>query len=237
MRATARTAACAVALLGAGVAFTASAAEAAKPVVGSVSGPITSVKGARFTLTTTLSPTGTSTVSVGSKTVITEQVPGTIADVKKGACVTALGQKSATGTIAATRITLTQPVKGQCTGGFGRRPGGGRPPNAPPRGSGAGRPSGRFGGGFANFGFAFGEVSAAKGDTVTVKGSQGSTTVALSKKTQVGEVKRLGSAAIDPKLCAFVQGTSGNRGVTVAATAVGLSKPVSGSCTGRFRQR
>jgi hypothetical protein len=109
MRATARTAACAVALLGAGVAFTASAAEAAKPVVGSVSGPITSVKGARFTLTTTLSPTGTSTVSVGSKTVITEQVPGTIADVKKGACVTALGQKSATGTIAATRITLTQP--------------------------------------------------------------------------------------------------------------------------------
>lgn len=244
MRLTTRTAACALALLGATVMLTASAAEAAKPVVGSVSGPIVSVKGKTFTLTTTLSPTGKSKVSVGSKTTITEQVSGTIADVKKGACVTALGQKTKKGTIEATRITLTQPVKGQCTGGFGRRPGGGRPggtppsgTGTPPSGTGTGRPPGGFGGGNANFGFAFGKVSAAKGATVTVTGSQGSTTVALSKKTQVGETKSMSQAAIATKLCAFVQGTSGNHGVTVAATAIGLSKPVSGSCTARFRQR
>lgn len=237
MRLTTRTAACALALLAATVTLTASAAEAAKPVAGSVSGPIVSVKGTTFTLTTTLSPTGKSKVSVGSKTTITEQVSGTIADVKKGACVTALGQKTAKGTIDATRITLTQPVKGQCTGGFGRRPGGGRPAGAPPRGTGTGGPPGGFGGGNASFGFAFGKVSAAKGSTVTVKGSQGSTIVALSKKTQVGETKSMSPSAIATKLCAFVQGTSGNRGVTVAATSIGLSKPFSGSCTGRFRQR
>ena len=150
--------------------------------------------------------------------------------------LTALGQKTAKGTVDAVRITLTQPVKGQCAGGFGRRPGGSRPPGAPPRGTGTGGPPGGFGGGNANFGIAFGKVSAAKGTTVTVKGPQGSTTVALSKKTQVAETKAMSPSAIATKLCAFVQGTSGDRGVTVAATQIALSKPVSGSCTARFRQ-
>lgn len=234
MRTATTTCAWALALLGAAVVLAAPATGAPKPVAGSVSGPVVSVKGKTFTLTTSLSPTGRSKVSVGSKTTITEQLAGTLADVKPGMCVTAIGQKAKNGTVTATRVTLTQPVKGQCAGGFGTRPGGGSPPSgAPPGGNQSGRPPGGFGGN-ANFGFAFGKVSAAKSSTITVKGRQGSTKVLLSKKTQVGKMEQVGRAAIVPKLCAFVRGTSGDRGVTVTATDISLSKPISGSCTGRF---
>jgi len=235
MRTATTTCAWALALLGATVVLSAPAIGATKPVAGSVSGPVVSVKDSTFTLTTSLSPTGRSKVAVGSKTAITEQLAGTIADVKTGMCVTAIGQKAKNGTVTATRVTLTQPVKGQCGGGFGTRPGGGRPPGgAPPGGNRTGRPPGGFGGGGANFGFAFGKVSAAKSSTITVKGRQGSTKVLLSKKTQVGKTEQVGRAAIVPKLCAFVRGTSGDHGVTVTATDISLSKPISGACTGRF---
>jgi len=235
MRTATTTCAWALALLGATVVLSAPAIGATKPVAGSVSGPVVSVKDSTFTLTTSLSPTGRSKVAVGSKTTITEQLAGTLADVKTGMCVTAIGQKAKNGTVTATRVTLTQPVKGQCGGGFGTRPGGGRPPGgAPPGGNRTGRPPGGFGGGGANFGFAFGKVSAAKSSTITVKGRQGSTKVLLSKKTQVGKTEQVGRAAIVPKLCAFVRGTSGDHGVTVTATDISLSKPISGACTGRF---
>ena len=240
MRTATTTWASTLALLGAAVVLAAPATGATKPVAGSVSGPVVSVKGSTFTLTTSLSPTGRSKVAVGSKTTITEQLAGTLADVKTGLCVTAIGQKAKNGTVTATRVTLTQPVKGQCGGGFGTPPGGGRPPGGgsppggtPPGGNQSGPPGG-FGGGGANFGFAFGKVSAAKSSTITVKGQQGSTKVLLSKKTQVSKTEQVGRAAIVPKLCAFVRGTSGDRGVTVTATDISLSKPVSGACTGRF---
>ena len=67
-----------------------------------------------------------------------------------------------------------------------------------------------------------------------MKGQQGSTKVLLSKKTQVDKTEQVGRAAIVPKLCAFVRGMSGDRGVTVTATDISLSKPISGACTGRF---
>jgi hypothetical protein len=221
-----------------GLAVTGSAA-AAKPVVGSVSGPVTAVKGTTFKVKTTLSPTGTATISVGSATTITEQVAGTTASVKTGICVMATGQKNAKGVVTAARLSITEPVKGSCTTGFGAGRRGNRPPGAGGGGGGA-PPAGSGGGGFgnsANFGFAFGQVTSVKGDSVKVKGTTGTTSVTLAKTTQISQTETVKSSAIAVKSCAFVNGSSTDKGVTVKATDVRLTKPNKGSCTFGFRTR
>jgi hypothetical protein len=206
----------------------AGAATAATPVDGSIAGPVVTVKGKTFTVTTALSPTGKSTATVTSKTTITSQASATLADVKKGACVMATGTKKGSA-VAATRVSITTAAGSRCgqrPGGGGTRPGGGGTP--PGGGGGGGTPP-------ANFGIANGTVSAVKGSTVTVKGQQGSTTVTLSSKTVFTKTVSVGASAIKAKLCAFVRGTSADKGVTISAVNVSLSKPVSGGCTARRR--
>jgi hypothetical protein len=141
----------------------------------------------------------------------------------------AVGKKNAKGVVTATRVTISQAVKGTCTTGFTHRSGT-RPTGAPP-GSGSGGFSG-----FANFGFAFGAVSKVKGSTLTVKSSRGTTTVIVPAKTQILKTVRVGSSAITVKICAFVRGTSTDKGVKVKAQDVSLSKPSKTGCTSGFRR-
>ena len=217
-------------------------ASAAAPVSGSISGPVTAVKGSTFTMTTSLSPTGKAKVTVGKSTTITTQETLAQIALKAGACVMATGQKNSKGVVAAQRISISAPVKGQCTAGFGRRgqrPGG---TGTPPGGTGGQRPPGGGGfGNFANFGFAFGTISAAKGDTLTVKGKNGTkavtTTVTVSAKTQISKTAQVGMSAIAVKSCVFVRGTSTDKGVTVKAQSIDLSKPTSAGCQFRFPGR
>jgi hypothetical protein len=203
-------------------ALVAALATAAAPVQGSISGPVTAVSGKTITVKTTLSPTGSSKVTVGAKAIVTERIAGTKADLKKGACVMASGTKKGT-TVTAARISITA-----CN-----RPRGNRPANGtrPPRTGNGRRPGG--GQGFTppvNVGFAFGTIQSVKGATLTVKGFQGSTTVAVGKKVQIEKTATVPVSAISKSLCAFVFGTSKDKGKTVTATNVSLTKPVSGSC-------
>ncbi len=224
-----------------------SVALAASPIQGSVVGPVVSVKGKTFTLTTPANlnvPKNRSTVTVVSATVITEQKAATRKSLKKGLCVSAMGTRNGKGVVAAQRVTLTRPVKGACDTGFGRggrRPGGGGS-GTPPVGGGQ-RPPGGGGafGGSANFGFAFGTITAVKGSTLEVKGTRGGTTtkttVTVSAKTRVDQTLRVAASAIKVKLCAFVRGTSADRGVTVKAQSIAISTPAANGCTSGFRQR
>ena len=218
-------------------AATAAGAAAAGPVSGSVSGPVVSVKGSAFTLTTKLSPTGKSKVSVSKSTVITTQETLSRSALTKGACVAATGQRNSKGVVVATRITLTVAVKGTCSafqrGGGTRPPGSGtRPPGTGTPPPGTGQPGGGFGG--ANFGFAFGKISALKGSTLTVKGTFGSkavtTKVDVSAKTQIEKTVQVGASAIAVKSCVFVNGTSGDKGLTVKAQTIAVSKRTSTGC-------
>jgi len=221
-------------------------AAAASPVSGSISGPVVSVKGSTFTVTTSLSPTGKATVSVGKSAVITAQETLTRGALKTGLCAMATGQKNSKGVVTAQRISLSTPVKGQCTAGFGRggtRPGGTyttpgsgqRPP-----GSGGGGTGGGFGN-VANFGFAVGTISSAKGDTLSVKGTLNgkavTTTVTVSSKTQISKTAKVGVSAIAVKDCAFVRGTSTDKGVTVTAQNVSITKPTATGCQFGFGGR
>ena len=219
-------------------------AAAASPVSGSISGPVVSVKGSTFTVTTSLSPTGKATVSVGKSTVITAQETLTQSALKTGLCAMASGQKNSKGVVTAQRISLSTPVKGQCTAAFGRggtRPGGG---TGTTPGAGQRPPGGGTGGGFgnfANFGFAFGTISATKGDTLSVKGTLNgkavTTTVTVNAKTQISKTATVGISDVAVKDCAFVRGTSSDKGVTVTEQNVSLTKPTSAGCQFGFRGR
>ncbi len=223
----------AVVALAGGAALTAGMTRAAAPVAGTIAGPVMSVQGQSFTLRSSLSPTGKSKVHVGSSTAITEQATGARAALKKGVCVSAVGQKGKNGVVQASRLTLSAPVKGNCQTGFGRRQGSGPPPSGarrPPQGS----PQGRFP---ANFGFAGGAINAVSGSVVTVRNQQGSTKVALSSKTQISRLVRVTMSAVKVGLCTFVQGTSTDKGVNVTARSISLFKPGANGCTmGRQRR-
>lgn len=211
---------------------------AATPVQGSVFGPVVSVRGTTFTITTSLSPNGKSVVSAGSAR-ITEEAAAPRSALVVGACVTANGAKSGKGVVAAVRIAISAPVRGTCGvgGRFRRGAGGARPPRV-----GGGTPPA---GGFprpANVGFAFGEVTKLSGSTLTVKGTDfltkkpTTTTVTFSAKTTLSEAKRIGASAVKTTMCAFVRGTSTDKGETVQATDVSLTPERSGTCTSRFRR-
>lgn len=206
---------------------------AAAPVQGSVFGPVVSVKGATFTITTSLSPNGKSKVSAGSAT-ITEQATAPRSSLKVGACVMASGTRNGKGVVAATRITISQPVKGSCTNGF--RGGGGTRVTRPPGGTRTPPP-----GGFSarSGGFAFGAVTKLSGSTLTVKGSFGSTsrtaTVTVSSKTALVRTVTVKPTAVTLKTCAFVNGTSADKGASVKATRIALSPETNGKCTNGFR--
>jgi hypothetical protein len=175
-------------------------------------------------------------------------------DLKTGSCVQATGAKSSKGVVAASRITISAAVKGKCTTGLGNRGGqGGRPRGATgqngPRPSGnssqsssgspgSGNGSSRFPGGFAggNFGFAFGKVTSIKKDELTVQGTLGGkktiTKVTVSSQTSLVEDAQVKGSAIREKLCAFVFGTSADKGVTVKAQTIRLTQPTANGCTG-----
>lgn len=216
------------------------AATAATPVQGSVFGPIVSVQGTTFTITTSLSPSGKSLVSVGSAR-ITEQGTAPRSSLKVGACVGATGTRNSKGVVAAQRISISAPVKGQCAGGFSRRGGGPPRTGTVPRTGTTPRPPGGFGGN-RNFGFAFGTVTKVSGSTLAVKGvSFGSskpttTTVTVSSKTSLDQTLTVKASAIKVKKCAFVRGTSADKGVTVKATDIALSPETNGTCTAGFRR-
>lgn len=207
------------------VAALAAAAASAGTVSGSISGPVTSVSARSFVVKTTLSPTGRSNVSVAATTTIREQVAVHRFALRKGDCATAMGTKSGS-SLAAFRISLVPAVGGSCGSGFGfgRRPGTRRPPAGTPR-------THRFTPS-ADFGFTSGPITAVRGSSLTVKGTR----VVVGAKTQISETKTLTASAIRTGLCAFVFGTSSNRGETVSARSVALSPARSGGC-GFFGRR
>jgi hypothetical protein len=206
---------------------------AASPVQGSVFGPVVSVNGSTFTITTPLSPTGKSKVAAASAK-ITEPLPATRSSLKVGACVTASGTKNGKGVVAAARVTISAAVNGKCPlgGRVSIRGGTGPgviPKNAPKPPSGGFRVNG-------NGGFASGSVTKLSGSTLTVKGPLGSATVTISGKTTLERMATVKPSAVTTSLCAFVQGTSTDKGVTVKATSIALSPKTKGSCTTGFRR-
>ncbi len=108
------------------------------------SGSVTSVTGSTVDVSETNPRTNASTsvvVTLTGSTTFTERMSASSTDLAVGKCATAVGTASSTGAITANSISLSSPVSGSCSsgfGGFGRGGGGAGGPGGPPAGSAGG---------------------------------------------------------------------------------------------------
>jgi hypothetical protein len=193
------------------------------PVSGTVVGPVSSIHGSSFTLTTSASPTGHSTVERSAGTKTTAQETGKRSDLKAGVCLLVTGTSEGA-TIGATEIVIRSCSSASGPAGPGRAGGG-------PLGGGQGltgtaRP--------ANFAVAVGTVKSVSGSALTVTGTRGSTSVKLAKSTKLERMVTVKNAAIAIDECALVRGTSTDGGVTIKAETVSLTQASKSGCVGPF---
>ena len=208
--------------------------------------------------------TGQVSVSYSGGTTFSQTKQVTLAALKVGDCVTAMGRRSpaSSGSAAprptsfpATSVQISVQVNGSCGfgGGFGRgaRPSGfpsGRPSGFPsgrpsgfPSGRPSGFPSGRPGGGFGDF--ATGTVSTLAGSSMTVRtparGQQSPTTITveLTGSTSYTETLPATPAALQVGECVSATGKADSTGA-VAATRIALSPAGPDGCSaGGFGRR
>ncbi|WP_353114008.1 hypothetical protein [Microbacterium sp.] len=184
------------------------------------------------------------TVRYTGDTTVRRTVTVDVSALKVGDCVVAIGGPDE----AATTITVTEAVDGECPGGFpgggggfpGGASGGGMPTDRPDRGDlpdGAptdmpeGGPGGSFGG------FTAGAVTAVASGSVTVdakdaEGKTESTTIVVNGDTAVSATTDSTTAEIAVGLCVTAQGEADDAG-GYDATTLTLSRPGDdGECTG-----
>ncbi|HVV24972.1 MAG TPA: hypothetical protein VHF06_36410 [Pseudonocardiaceae bacterium] len=189
---------------------------------------------------------GQVTVTFNSATKWTATTPATLADVKVGGCVSVTAASGGTQAkaLTATAVEITAATSKGCTvggafggvgggGGFGNGRGGSRTPNPSrqPRPSGTQNP--------ANFGRAFGSVTAVSATGFTVKGvARGSnpavtTVVTVNSGTTYTKTASATAAALVVGDCVAAVGSSDDTGAVTAKT-IAVSKPGKNGCSFGF---
>ena len=230
-------------------------ADGEQPGGGGVSGEIAAVSDA---LMQVQGDDGQTAVSWDDSTTITQTVSAALSDVTVGVCVSAVvGDDD-----IATSITISDPVDGECTGGFGGggMPGGGEMPSGDgemPEGMPtdmpedgempSDMPTDMAGGGGGGFGqLTSGLVTAVDGSTITVDavsmGQPGddsteatteSTGVTVSDATTYSTTADADASAITVGRCVVAQGEQDDSG-QMTATSLSLSDATDGSCSTGF---
>jgi hypothetical protein len=203
---------------------------------------------------------GQVTVTFTGSTPITDTVSVTAKDVTVGSCVTVVGKPSTTGSAAssvtATTVTISAPVKGDCTGagGFGGGGFGGTRPSGAPRPSFSARPrptgsQGAFGNGA--FGGADGKVLSvsatgfvvqARSRTAGAAGSTGSAatvrsvTVITNSASKYLKTVSAAPAALKVGQCITAVGATNSIGA-IAAQSIRISQPGPTGCVTGFSGR
>ena len=186
------------------------------------SGQLVQINGQTLILT---GPNGDTTVTVTATTTYTKTLVASLADITKGACIAANGQKDPTsGAITVTNVRISPKSAAGCAArSFAPGATPVPPVNATPRPS----PSGQ-----ANAAFVTGEVTAASGTSVTVKtdttSSQKITVAAAATITDTAEVT---PAALQNGQCLRANGPRDSTG-NVQATSITITPAgPSGTCT------
>ena len=203
---------------------------------------------------------GQVTVTFTASTPITDTVSVTSKDVTVGSCVTVVGKPSAAGaaakSVTATSVTISAPVKGECTGaggfggggfgGFGR---GGTGTGATPRPSFSARPrptgsQGAFGNG--TFGGADGKVTSVSAGGFVVQArtraagsgtaTETSVTVITTSASTYLKTITASASALKVGLCVTAVGTANSIGA-VAARSIRISQPGPSGCVSGFGGR
>jgi hypothetical protein len=71
------------------------------------------------------------------------------------------------------------------------------------------------------------------GSLVSIHGRNGNSKVTLQAKAQIVKTATVKASAVKVGLCAFVQGTSTDKGANVSAQSVRLFNPTARGCIGR----
>jgi hypothetical protein len=188
------------------------------------SGQLVQVNGQTLIIT---GPNGDTTLTVTASTTYTKTSIATLADILKGTCIVANGQKDPTsGAITATNVRLSPKTATGCAvPGFGP---GGAPGASPPAGvSPRPTPSGQ-----ANAAFVTGEVTAVSGTSVTVKtAAGGNQTISVAAAATITDTAEVTEAALQNGQCLRANGTKDAAG-NVQATSVTITPAgPSGTCT------
>jgi hypothetical protein len=188
------------------------------------SGQLVQVNGQTLIIT---GPNGDTTLTVSASTTYTKTSIATLADILKGTCIVANGQKDPTsGAITATTVRLSPKTATGCAvPGFGP---GGAPGASPPAGvSPRPTPSGQ-----ANAAFVTGEVTAVSGTSVTVKtAAGGNQTISVAAAATITDTAEVTEAALQNGQCLRANGTKDAAG-NVQATSVTITPAgPSGTCT------
>jgi hypothetical protein len=191
------------------------------------SGQLVQVNGQTLILT---GPNGDTTVTVTATTTYTKTSIATLADILKGTCIVANGQKDPTsGAITATNVRISPKVAAGClAAGFG--PGGnpGATPRPTPPGGATPLPAPS---GLANVAFVTGEVTAVSGPSVTVKTATASQTFTVASAATITATADVTEAALQNGQCLRANGPKDASG-TVQATSVTITPAgPSGTCT------
>ena len=194
------------------------------------SGQLVQINGSTLILT---GPNGDLTVTYTATTTFTKTSIATLADVLKGTCVFATGQKDAAGAVTATTVLVSPKTALGCSArGFGG-PGGSPAPGASPRPSPTARPSNA-----ANGAFVSGEVTAVSGPIITVKtAADGSQTITVASAATITDSATVTASALQNGECVRANGPKDPAG-DVQATAITITPAgPSGTCTTGFGGR
>ena len=192
------------------------------------SGQLVQVNGQMLILT---GPNGDTTVTVTTTTTYTKTSIATLADIVKGTCIVANGQKDPTsGAITATTVRISPKTAAGCAAlGFG--PGGnpGATPRPTPPAGATPRPTPS---GLANLAFVTGDVTAVSGTSVTVKQAAGANqTITVASAATITNTADVTLAALQNGQCLRATGPKDASG-NVQATSITITPAgPSGTCT------
>ena len=192
------------------------------------SGQLVQVSGQTLILT---GPNGDTTVTVTATTTYTKTSIATLADIIKGTCIVANGQKDPTsGAVTATSVRISPKTAAGCAApGFGPDGNPGATPRTTPPVASTPRPTPS---GLANLAFVTGEVTAVSGPSVTVKTAAGaSQTITVASAAAITNTADVTLAALQNGQCLRANGPKDASG-NVEATSVTITPAgPSGTCT------
>jgi hypothetical protein len=187
------------------------------------SGQLVQIQGQTLILT---GPNGDITVTFSTATTFTKTSIAALADITKGTCIVANGQKATSGTITATNVRISPKTATGCAArnfGPGPAPGGSPRPTPTPRPTPSGQPNGAI---------VIGEVTAASGTSVTVLSqATGSQTITVASAATITKSAEVSSSDLQNGECLRANGSRDSAG-DVQATSVTITPAgPSGTCT------
>ncbi|BBX22475.1 hypothetical protein MTER_18860 [Mycolicibacter terrae] len=175
-----------------------------------VIGPVSSVTGSTFEVAR---PAGSATVAFSDSTRIVEPVPAQLGEITAGTCIkagAAPGSAPAdSGAITAKWVAISTPIDGKCP----QRPAAAADAPAPP----------------APHRGVRGVVDSVAGDTITVTGANGQTTVTVNDDTHLRRMVTVGAGVISDGKCVAARGEKDGNGV-LQATRISVWAPDGDAC-------